>query len=137
MLAPETGQIGKVKLHELTAADVRMALAEAATSRATRTVQAAHSALVRAITPAQANDLVARNVAALIRAPKGQQGRPWKSLTLTQAHRVLTAAEGSRLHGYIALCLLTGAERRRPARSAGITWTWTVIRTPPLPCPRT
>jgi hypothetical protein len=35
--------------------------------------------------PLEANDLVARNVAALADTPKGQEGRPSKSLTLDQA----------------------------------------------------
>jgi hypothetical protein len=40
-----------------------------------------HLALKRAIRHAEANDLVARNVAALADTPKGQHGRPSKSLT--------------------------------------------------------
>jgi hypothetical protein len=41
-----------------------------------------HLALKRAIRHAEANDLVSRNVAALVDTPKGQEGRPSKSLTL-------------------------------------------------------
>jgi hypothetical protein len=41
-----------------------------------------HLALKRAIRHAEANDLVARNVAALVDTPEGQEGRPSKSLTL-------------------------------------------------------
>jgi len=41
-----------------------------------------HLALKRAIRHAEANDLVSRNVAALTDTPKGQEGRPSKSLTL-------------------------------------------------------
>ena len=51
-----------------------------------------HLALKRAIRHAEANDLVARNVAALADTPKGQEGRPSKSLTLDQAVAVITAA---------------------------------------------
>jgi hypothetical protein len=46
-----------------------------------------HLALKRAIRNAEANDLVARKVAALADTPEGQQGRPSKSLTLEQAMR--------------------------------------------------
>lgn len=56
-----------------------------------------------------ARDKVKRNVVALCSIPKGQPGRPSKSLTLDQAKVVLDAAQESRLHAYIVLSLLTGA----------------------------
>jgi hypothetical protein len=56
-------------------------------------VSMGHLALKRAIRHAEANDLVSRNVAALADTPKGQQGRPSKSLTLDQALAVIAAAE--------------------------------------------
>ena len=59
---------------------------------------------------------MSRNVAALVTPPKGLEGRPAKSLTLHQAQALIGAAEESRLHAYIALCLMTGRRRRaRPA----------------------
>src|SRR5690606_33384675 len=63
----------------------------------------------RAIKRAMARDLVKRNVVALCSIPKGQPGRPSKSLTLEQATALLNAAEGSALHAYIVVSLLTGA----------------------------
>ena len=51
-----------------------------------------HLALKRAIRHAEASNLVSRNVAILADTPKGQQGRPSKSLTLDQALAVITAA---------------------------------------------
>jgi integrase len=57
---------------------------------------------------AEARDLVGRNVAALVDTPKGQVGRPNKSLSLEQASALLAAAGGTRMHAYIALCLATG-----------------------------
>ena len=87
VVTPLADLIGAVKLRDLTAADVRHALEKLATTRATRTVQDAHNSLVRAIRYAEARDLVGRNVGALIRPPKGQEGRPSKSLTLAQASR--------------------------------------------------
>ena len=68
----------------------------------------ARNSLVRAIRHAEANDLVGRNVAALVTPPKGLEGRPSKSLTLPQAQALIKAAERSQLHAYIVLCLLTG-----------------------------
>jgi integrase len=40
--------------------------------------------------------------------PKGQAGRPSKSLTLEQASALLAVTEGTRMHAYISLCLATG-----------------------------
>jgi integrase len=75
----------------------------------TRTVQIAHNVLVRAIRHAERDDLVGRNVAALVDTPKGQRGgRPSKSLTLEQAVALMAAAEGTRLEAYIVLSLLSG-----------------------------
>jgi integrase len=72
-------------------------------------VQISHNVLVRAIRHAERDDLVARNVAALVKPPKGQQtGRPSKAFTLEQAAALMEAAKGTRLEAYIALSLLTG-----------------------------
>jgi integrase len=51
--------------------------------------------------------------------PKGQRGRPSKSLTLPQAEAVLKAAEGTPMHAYIVLSLLTGA---RTEELRALTW---------------
>jgi integrase len=67
-----------------------------------------HNALTRVIRHAEARDLVGRNVAILVETPKGQAGRPSKSLSLEQASALLAAADGTRMHAYIALCLATG-----------------------------
>jgi integrase len=67
-----------------------------------------HNALTRAIRHAEARDLVRRNVAMLVDTQKGQAGRPSKSLSLEQASALMAAAEGTRMHAYIALCLATG-----------------------------
>jgi integrase len=79
-----------------------------ATRYSTAAVAMGHNALTRAIRHAEGRDLVGRNVATLVDTPKGQAGRPSKSMTLDQASALLTAAEGTRMHAYIALCLATG-----------------------------
>jgi hypothetical protein len=62
------------------------------------TVQIAHNVLVRAIRQAERDDLTDRNVAALVKPPKGKgAGRPSKSLTLEQAVALMAAARGTRL----------------------------------------
>ena len=135
VLAPLTALIGAVKLRELSAADVRTALGKLAATRSTRTVQLARNALARAIRYAEANDLVGRNVAALVTTPKGQQGRPSKALTLAQAQALVKAAESSRLHAYIVLCLLTGCrtEEARALRWDHVDLDGDVDADPPVP----
>jgi integrase len=97
-----------MRLRELTADDVHRALAAMALRYSSAAVAMGHNALTRAIRHAKARDLVRRNVAMLVDTPKGQAGRPSKSLSLDQASTVLAAAEGTRMHAYIALCLATG-----------------------------
>jgi integrase len=102
-------ELGSVKLTALTAGTAQKALANLASRRSTRTVQTAHNVLVRAIRHAERDDLVGRNVAALVKPPKGQlDGRPSKSLTLEQAVSLMAAARGTRLEAYIVLSLLSG-----------------------------
>jgi integrase len=139
VLAPILAVIGARKIRDLTAADVRQALAATAARYSTAAVSMGHLALKRAIRHAEANDLVARNVAALADTPKGQDGRPSKSLTLDQAVAVITAARtlpvmelrpglkdvrrpAELMHAYIVLSLLTGirTEEARALRWAHI-----------------
>ena len=102
-------QLGTVKLKNLTAGDVQDALTAVAARMSTRTVQIARNVLVRAIRRAERDGLAARNVAALVKPPKGQRGgRPSKSLTLEQALALMEAAKCTRLEAYITLSLLTG-----------------------------
>ncbi|OLT37899.1 hypothetical protein BJF79_28580 [Actinomadura sp. CNU-125] len=64
-----------------------------------------HAILKRAIRQAQARDMVMRNVAELVKTPKGTAGRPSRALTLDQARAVLEAAQSSRLHAYAVVSL--------------------------------
>ena len=77
-----------------------------------------HVALSRAITRAQAKNLVLRNVSALTGTPPGRQGRPSRSMTLAQATALTTAAKaaGPRTYAYIMLSLCTGV-RTEEARA--------------------
>jgi len=133
VLEPILKVIGARKLRELTAADVRQALAKMAATYSSAAVSMGHLALKRAIRHAEGNDLVSRNVAALVDTPKGQQGRPSKSLTLEQAVAVITAARtlptmelhpglkdvrrpAALMYAYIVLSLLVGV-RTEEARA--------------------
>ena len=68
---------------------------------------------------AEGRDLVRRNVSALAGTPRGREGRPSQALTVEQAAALLEAAEDSRLHAYIVLCLLTGV---RSEEARALTW---------------
>ena len=124
-------------LRDLSADEVRQALAVMAARYSTAARSMGHLALKRAIRRAEANDLVARNVAALVDSPRGQQGRPSKSLTLEQAAAVITAARTlpvmelrpglkdvrlTAMHAYIVLSLLAGirTEEARALRWAHV-----------------
>ncbi len=116
VLDPLTAIIGKIPLRELTAANVRSALTALGTSRTTRTLVITHATLTRAIRHAEANDKVRRNVATMIDTPRGQDGRPSKSLTLAQAVALLSAAKAFPLYAYVVLSLLVGV-RTEEARA--------------------
>jgi integrase len=84
------------------------------TRYSTWSLQITRNSLERAIRHAESNDLVGRNVAALVKPPRGRSGRSSKSFTLGQAKALLTAAERTRWHAYIALSLLVGIRTEEP-----------------------
>jgi integrase len=152
VLAPILAVIGARKLRDLSADDVRQALASMAAKYSTAAVSMGHLALKRAIRHAEANDLVTRNVAVLADTPQGQQGRPSRSLTLDQAIAVMTAAAtlpvmelrpglkdvrrpAELMHAYITLSLLAGI---RTEEARALHWTHVDLdgdpdTRPPLP----
>jgi site-specific recombinase XerD len=96
---PLTDRIGARPLGKLSAADVRSALAVLSEQLSTRSLQIAYNCLVRAIRHAEADDLVGRNVAALVRPPAGSEGRPSEALSVEQAQKLLSAAADERPGG--------------------------------------
>jgi hypothetical protein len=68
-------------------------LSKMAATHATRTLQKVHNCLTRAVHHAEGQDLVRRNVSALVDTPPGREGRPSQSLTLEQAGALLEAAK--------------------------------------------
>jgi len=105
---------------------VQGALAAIGARASSRTAQIAHNVLVRAIRHAERDDLVGRNVAALVKPPKGQLGgRPSKSLTLEQAVALMGAARGTRLEAYVVLSLLSGL---RTEEARALRWDHVVAR---------
>ena len=108
VLAPILAAIGSRRLRDLTATDVHQALTSMSARYSTAAVAMGHNALTRALRHAEARDLVKRNVATLADTPRGQAGRPSKSLTVSQATALLAAARDPRMRAYICLCLTTG-----------------------------
>jgi len=105
---PLREQLADVKLRELTAGDVQQTLDALADRLSTRTLQILRNCLERAIRHAEVRDLVGRNVASVVKPPRGREGRPSKSLTLEQAQLLLHASRDSRLHAYVVLSVMTG-----------------------------
>lgn len=124
LLGPLMESIGKRQLRELGAGDVRDGLAELTDRYSTRSLQITRNALERAIAHAQADDIVGRNVAALVKAPRGRAGRPSKSFTVEQAKAVLAAAAGTRLEAYVTLSLLAGI---RTEEARALRWDHVVV----------
>ena len=135
VLEPIMVVIGAKRLRELTASDVQQALATIATRYSTAAVIMGHNALTRTIRHAEARDRVGRNVATLVDTPKGQAGRPSKSLTLAQAEALMAASKDSRLHAYITLCLTTGirTEEARELRWDHLDLDGNLHADPPIP----
>ena len=125
LLEPVLEMIGPRPLRELSAGDVRLALSELVTRYSTRSLQITRNCLERAIRHAESNDLIGRNVAALVKPPRGRNGRPSKSFTLDQAKALLAAAQSTRWQAYVALSLLVGI-RTEEARALRwdhvVTW---------------
>jgi integrase len=120
--------IGAYKLKELTADNVDDWLEDRRDHLTTRTMQAIHSILRRAIRRAQARDKVVRNVAALVDTPEGKKdGRPSKAMTLAQATTVLEHAKTDPLHAYVALSLMTGV---RTEEARALRWSHVVAWVP-------
>jgi integrase len=135
LLEPVLEMIGARPLRDLTAVDVRSALGQLVTRYSTRSLQITRNSLERAIRHAEGNDLVGRNVAALVKPPRGRSGRPSKSFTLEQAKALLAVAERTRWHAYVALSLLVGI-RTEEARALRwdhvVTWVDDVIGWQPV-----
>lgn len=111
--------LGARQLRELSADDVDRWLETEAKQLSSRSLETLRSILKRSVTRAQARDKVKRNVVLLCEIPKGRPGRPPKALTLEQAEEVLAADDGTPMHAYIVVSLLTGA---RTEEMRGLRW---------------
>lgn len=128
-------ELGARQVVDLTSDEVDDWLEDRAANLSRATLQRLLSILRRAISRDVRRDRVRRNVTLLVEVPSGASGRPSKSLNLKQATALLRAAEGTPLHAYIALSLLTGA---RTEELRALTWERLDLegkprREPPLP----
>jgi integrase len=136
LLRPVTMLIGNIPLRDLTAQDVRRTLAKLAETRSTRTMASTHNVLVRAIRHAEANDHVGRNVASLVKPPRGKTGRPSRAMTAADAAALLAAAKDHRrLGAYVILSLTTGirTEEARALRWDHVDLDGDLGAMPPVP----
>lgn len=110
--------LGRARLKKLRAEDVDHWLAQIATDHANTSITLLLGLLRRIIRFAEARGKVLRNVAELVDAPEGTEGRPSRSMTIEQAQAVLQASRGQWIHGYIALSVFTGVrtEEARPLK---------------------
>ncbi|MFE2142830.1 tyrosine recombinase XerC [Streptomyces sp. NPDC059456] len=112
-------ELGAAKLRLLEADEVDDWLDGRAELLATTSLRMVLSILRRSITHAQRRGKSIRNVAELVEAPEGKDGRPSKSLSLEQGEAVLRAKTGSWIHAYVVLALLVGV---RPEETRPLTW---------------
>ena len=111
--------LGRKRLLKLTPAEVAEFLrAKADAGMAKNSVSRLRSVLVAALAHAVLEGLVGRNVAALVRGPRGSKP-DGRSLTVDQAHAFLTAAKGDRLEAAYVTMLMLGL---RPGEVLGLTW---------------
>jgi len=87
LLEPVLGIIGARLLRDLGARDVRSALSQLATRYSTRSLQITRNSLERAIRHAESNDLVGRNVTALVKTPLSANN-------VIRAFRIITRKAG-------------------------------------------
>ena len=152
VLEPILAVIGARKLRDLTAADVRQALAAMAAGYSTAAVSwGTLRSSAPSGTPKPATWSAATSPT-LADTPKGQEGRPSKSLTLDQAVAVITAARtlpvmelrpglkdvrrpAALMHAYIVLSLLCGlrTEEARALRWAHVDLDGDPAARPPVP----
>jgi len=111
--------LGRRRLEKLTTADVRAFLnAQRDDGVSAHKMQAMHAILRNALQNAMREDLVARNVAALVRVPQAgpREFRPW---SVDEAVTFLDVARGHPLHAAFVLVLTLGLRR---GEVLGIAW---------------
>lgn len=100
--------LGARKIKALKATEVDRWLRKLSASLSDDTLRRVLSCLRRSLRRAHAQDLVDRNVAEIVEVPKGQPGRPSKSLTAAMVDEILAKTRRHPMYAYIVVSLLTG-----------------------------
>lgn len=112
-------RIGAKTLRSLTTSDVRVLMAGMTKQGlAPRTVQYVHAVLRTALAQAVRDDLVGRNVASVVRAPR-QTRREAAFLTPDEARQLIAAAKGTDLEAVVVVALTLGLRR---GELLGLRW---------------
>lgn len=111
--------LGARRVRELTADDVARFLQTKATGGYSRaTLDKLRGVLVQVLRHAERQGLVARNVASLVPTPSGPKAQG-RSLTIEQAHRLLSASRGHPLEAAVVVALTCGL---RPGELLALRW---------------
>lgn len=111
--------LGRIRLDQLRADDVDRLLRQmAAAGKARSTIRLARTVLVLALSHAERRDMVGRNAARLSIVPPAPT-RESRSLTVSQARSLLSAARGDRLEAAWVTMLLLGL---RPGEVFALAW---------------
>ncbi|ETA03989.1 site-specific recombinase XerD [Frankia sp. CcI6] len=110
--------LGKIRLDKLTPADVRRLHAARRDSMKPASLAKVHAVLRAALTDAERMDLVSRNVAKSVQAPKLGDAEP-RELMVEQARRFLDVAAGDRLEALFVVALTMGLRR---GELLGLRW---------------
>jgi integrase len=112
-------ELGHVKLTSLSASQVERFLAGmVAEGLSTSTISITRAVLVRAIKRAMRDDLVGRNVAALVPCPVGTR-KPSKAMTVEQAGKLIAVNTTPWWSAYVLVAVALGL---RPGELLGLRW---------------
>lgn len=112
-------RIGAIRLVKLEPGHLRGLYAELLTVVSATTVQHIHGLLHLALQDALREDLVARNVAALVKAPK-RDTPEMRALRPDEVRQLLDAAKGERLEAFFTMAITTGL---RLGELQALAWT--------------
>lgn len=112
-------RLGHLRLVNLAPDDVQRMVDDLRAQYSANTTRLARSVLRRALRVAEARELVARNVAALVDGPKVAGTVEGRTMSPDQAARLLDVAAGDRLGAAVVVALVTGL---RPGELLGLRW---------------
>lgn len=111
--------VGHIRLHRLSQADLRKLYDHIATSGSPGARPGVHACIRKALSDAEQEIKVGRNVAKLMDAPAGAGGKRG-SLTAAEARAIMKATVDDRLGSRWEFAFFTGA---RPGECTGLEWT--------------